>query len=58
MRIACTDPQATQVAIPMRKGEEAASFREAVDQAIRELKESGELGEISVKYFGTDITRE
>jgi cystine transport system substrate-binding protein len=42
----------------MRKGEEAASFREAVDQAIRELKESGELGEISVKYFGTDITRE
>lgn len=55
--VALTD-DASHVSIPMRKGEEAASFREAVDQAIRELKESGELGEISVKYFGTDITRE
>lgn len=55
--VALTD-DASHVSIPIRKGEATASFREAVDQAIRELKESGELAEISIKYFGSDITRE
>lgn len=55
--VALTD-DASHVSIPVRKEEAAASFKAAVDQAIKELKESGELGEISVKYFGSDITRE
>ena len=55
--VALTD-DASHVSIPVRKEEEAASFKAAVDQAIKELKESGELGEISVKYFGSDITKE
>lgn len=55
--VALTD-DASHVSIPIRKEEATAAFKAAVDQAIRELKESGELAEISVKYFGSDITRE
>ena len=57
LKIACLDPQATQVAIPFRKGEETASLREAVDQALADMRQSGVLTELSEKYFGTDITQ-
>lgn len=57
IKIACLDPEATQVAIPFRKGEETASLREAVDQALTDMRESGALTELSEKYFGTDITQ-
>lgn len=58
VKVVALTEDASYVSIPMRKGEETASLRAAVDQAIKELKESGELSEISVKYFGTDITQE
>lgn len=58
VKIVALTEDASYVSIPMRKGEETASFRAAVDQAIKELKESGELAEISIKYFGSDITQE
>ena len=57
VKIACTDPQATQVAIPMRKGEDTASLREAIDKALEELGQDGTLTELSVKYFGMDISQ-
>ena len=57
LKIACLDPQATQVAIPFCKGEETASLREAVDQALADMRQSGVLTELSEKYFGTDITQ-
>ena len=57
IKIACLDPEATQVAIPFRKGEETASLREAVNQALADMRESGVLTELSEKYFGTDITQ-
>ena len=57
IKIACLDPEATQVAIPFRKGEETASLREAVNQALTDMRESGVLTELSEKYFGTDITQ-
>ncbi|HJA63049.1 MAG TPA: transporter substrate-binding domain-containing protein [Candidatus Intestinimonas stercoravium] len=57
IKIACLDPQATEVAIPFRKGEETASLREAVDRALADMRESGTLTELSEKYFGTDITQ-
>ena len=57
IKIACLAPQATQVAIPFRKGEETASLREAVNQALADMRESGALSELSEKYFGTDITQ-
>ena len=53
--VALTD-EASQVAIPLRKGEDSASLRAAVDQAIAELRDEGELTRISEKYFGKDIT--
>lgn len=56
LKIACLDPEATQVAIPFRKGEETVSLREAVNQALADMRESGALAELSEKYFGTDIT--
>ena len=57
LKIACLAPEATQVAIPFRKGEETASLREAVNQALAGMRESGTLAELSEKYFGADITR-
>lgn len=57
IKIACLAPEATQVAIPFRKGEETASLREAVNQALADMRESGALSELSEKYFGTDITQ-
>lgn len=58
VKIAALTDDASEVAIPFRKGEETDSLREAVNQAIRELRESGQLSELSEKYFGTDISQE
>lgn len=57
VKIAVLSEDASQVAIPMRKGEETAALREAVDQALAELAESGELAALSEKYFGADISQ-
>lgn len=56
VKIAVLTEDASQVAIPMRKGEETANLREAVNQALTELQESGELSRLSEKYFGVDIS--
>lgn len=58
IRIACIDPASTQVAIPMRKGEESASLVTAINEALAEMSEDGTLTELSMKYFGTDISQE
>lgn len=58
IKIAAVTEDASQVAIPMRKGDESASFREAVNEAVRELKEDGTLAKLSEQYFGSDITKE
>ncbi|MBR2578125.1 MAG: transporter substrate-binding domain-containing protein [Erysipelotrichaceae bacterium] len=52
--VATIDP--LDVAIPFVKGEYNDSFREAVNEVIREMKASGELSALSVQFFGTDIT--
>lgn len=57
LKIACLDSEATQAAIPMRKGEETAALRQAIDQALNELSEDGTLSELSIKYFGVDISQ-
>ncbi len=49
--------EASKVVVPFRKGSETETLRAAVDKAIKELQESGELAAISVKYFGTDISK-
>ncbi|MBQ7359433.1 MAG: transporter substrate-binding domain-containing protein [Lachnospiraceae bacterium] len=56
LKIVALTEEASHVSIPVRKGEDSASFLEAVNKAIEELRASGELAEISIKYFGSDIT--
>ena len=54
--VALTD-DASRVSIPVRKDEKSTSLLEAINQAIAELDEEGELSRISEKYFGKDITK-
>lgn len=58
IKIVATTEDASHVAIPIRKGDETASFEKAVNAAIEELKEDGTLAELSEKYFGSDVTKE
>ena len=57
IKIACFDPAATQVAIPMFKGEDSGALRSAINQALAELAQDGTLTELSMKYFGRDISK-
>ena len=58
IKIAALTEDASEVAIPVRKGEDSASFLAAVNEAIENMRESGRLTEISEKYFGFDISSE
>ena len=58
IQIVATTEDASHVAIPIRKGDETASFEKAVNAAIEELKADGTLAELSEKYFGSDVTKE
>ena len=51
--VCCHPEDASSVAIPIRKGEQA--LKEAVDTAIQELKDDGTLQDLSEKFFGEDI---
>ncbi|WP_294827981.1 amino acid ABC transporter substrate-binding protein [uncultured Gemmiger sp.] len=55
-KIAALTADANEVAIPMRKGDETATLRAAIDTAIEEMRADGTLKELSEKYFGTDIS--
>ena len=57
LKVAALSDDPTLVCIPMRKGDETASLREAINGAIEELRDAGTLSEISEKYFGVDITK-
>lgn len=57
IKIAALSDDANLVAIPLRKGDDSASLREAVNHILADMKESGELAELSVKYFGNDMTQ-
>ena len=56
VKIAVLTQDANEVAIPLRKGDETATLREAINTAIDELRASGQLKDLSEKYFGTDIS--
>lgn len=57
LKVVATTEEASNVAIPMRKGDETASLREAVSKAIEELQEDGTLSELSIRFFGEDISK-
>ena len=58
IKIVALTEEANLVAIPTRKTDDSASLLDAINQAIAELREEGKLSEISMKYFGRDITAE
>ena len=57
LKIAALTEEASHVVIPVRKGDDSASLRDAINQALGELRAEGVLSEISIKYFGSDITQ-
>ena len=57
IKIVALTEEASEVSIPLRKGDESASLRAAIDEAIQEMAADGTLSELSVKYFGQDITK-
>ena len=57
LKIAAVSDDATTVAIPLRKGAETASLREAINQALADLSASGELSALSEQFFGVDISQ-
>lgn len=57
IKIIALTEEASQVALPVRKGEDSATLLAAINQAIEELANEGELTRISEKYFGKDITQ-
>ena len=58
VKIAVLTDDANQIAIPMRKGDETATLRTAIDAALDELRTDGTLKALSEKYFGRDISTE
>ncbi len=54
LKIAAYNKEAISTAIPVRKGQDR--LREAINKALEELKNDGTLNEISMRYFGKDIT--
>lgn len=57
LKIVATTEDASDVAIPVRKGDETATFRDAVNKAIAELHADGTISQLSLKYFGEDISK-
>lgn len=43
---------------PVRKAEETESFVEAVNKALQELRDDGTLAELSIRFFGADLTND
>lgn len=58
IQIVAFDADVEQVGMIMPYGEKSASLRDAINQALSELRAEGKLAEISNKYFGMDITNE
>lgn len=56
LRIAALTEEASRVAIPLRKGGESERLQTAINEALAELNEAGTLSEVSMKYFGSDIS--
>ena len=57
IKIVALTEEASEVSIPLRKGDETAALRDAVNEAINELSADGTLSDLSKKYFGSDISK-
>lgn len=56
LKVVALTSDASPVSIPVRKGEASESLRKAISEAIEDMRKSGELEALSVKYFGSNIT--
>ena len=56
IKIVAYDPDVEQVGMIMPYGASSDSLRDAINQALADLRADGTLTEISNKYFGMDIT--
>ncbi len=50
--------ETTAYAIPLVKGSDNDSLRQAINDALKQMRESGKLAELSEKYFGADLTNQ
>lgn len=57
LKVVATSEDASNVVIPLRKGEETKALREAISKAVQELHADGTLSSLSIKYFGRDLTK-
>ena len=46
------------VCYPIKKGEDSETLLKAINEILKGLRENGTLAELSVKYFGEDLTQE
>ena len=46
------------VCYPIKKGEESETLLKAINEVLEGLRNDGTLAELSVKYFGEDLTKE
>ena len=44
------------VVFPVSKGADSESLMQEIDRILSELRESGKLRELSLRYFGEDLT--
>ena len=44
------------VVYPVSKGEDSDSLMVEIDKILDDLRSSGKLSELSIKYFGEDLT--
>ena len=56
VKIACYTGAVNDIAIPMKKG--SPNLVKVVNEAIAQAHSDGTLSELSMKYFGMDITKQ
>lgn len=58
LKVVALTNEASLVSIPTRKGDDSKTLREAINNALEELRADGSLAAVSEKYFGSDISKE
>ncbi len=56
IKVVAYDKDVEKVGMIMPYGDNSASLRKAIDEALADLRADGTLSKISIKYFGMDIT--
>lgn len=57
IKLVALTKDASKVAFPVKKNDRNKTFIEAVNKAIKELYDEGVISQLSIKFFGGDITK-